>query len=85
MNILNKNKIAYMSLTFDFVTLTLGQLHHLINTYHVYNYHQDLIIGSWYIAETFFYKIACLTLTFDLVILNLGQLKHLNNISIVYK
>ena len=42
-----------MSLTIEFVTLTLGQLHHLIDTYHVYNYHQDLIIGS-YIVETNF-------------------------------
>ena len=36
---------AYLTLTFDLVILTLGQLLHLININHVCNYHLYLIIG----------------------------------------
>ena len=60
-------KLAY--LTFDFKTLILGQLQNHINTYHVYKYHQDSIIGSLYIQGiqiSFLYKFTYLTLTFDL-------------------
>ena len=41
----------------DLVTLTLGQLQHPINTYHVHKYHQYPIIGSLYIVETCLYKL----------------------------
>ena len=47
-------KIAYLTLTFDLVTLTFGQHQHLINTYHVYKHHWYPIIGSWYIVKTSF-------------------------------
>ena len=33
------HKIAYLTLAFDLVTLTLGQHQHLINTYHIYQHH----------------------------------------------
>ena len=48
------HKIAYLTLTFDLVTLTFGQHQHLINTYHMYKYHSYPIIGSWYIVKTSF-------------------------------
>ena len=38
--------LAYLTLTFDLVTLTLGQLQYPINIFHAYIYHQYLIIGS---------------------------------------
>ena len=47
-------KLAYLTLTFDLVTLTLGQLLHLIDINHVCKYHLYLIISSWYIVKTSF-------------------------------
>ena len=47
-------KLAYLTLTFDLVTLTLGQLLHLIDINHMCKYHLYLIIGSWYIVKTRF-------------------------------
>ena len=47
-------KISFLTLTFDPVTLTLGQLQHLIYINHVCKYHLYLIIGSWYIVKTRF-------------------------------
>ena len=44
-------KLGYLTLTFDLVTLTLGQLLHLIDINHVCKYHLYLIIGSWYIVK----------------------------------
>ena len=46
------HKLEYLTLTFDLVTLTFGQLQHLNNTYPVYVHHQCAIIGWWYIAKT---------------------------------
>ena len=58
------------------LTLTLGQLQHLIDSNHICKCHWYSIIGSWYIVETTYLQIAYLTLTFDLVTLTLGQLQH---------
>ena len=44
-------KIAYMTLTFDLVTLTLGQLQHLIDINPMYDFDEDPIIRSWFIGE----------------------------------
>ena len=44
-------EIADMTLTFDLVTLTLGQLFCLININHMSKYHQNPIIRSWFIGE----------------------------------
>ena len=38
--------IAYVTLTFDLVTLTLGQLYRLININYICEYHQDPSISS---------------------------------------
>ena len=42
-------RIAYLTLTFDLVTLTFGQLQHLIYINHVCECHQDLTSRSWFI------------------------------------
>ena len=47
-------KIAYLTLTFDLVTLTLGQLQHLIDINPMYDFDQDPFICSWYIVKTSF-------------------------------
>ena len=39
-------EIAYLTLTFDLVTLSLGQLQHLINIKPMYDFDQDPIICS---------------------------------------
>ena len=41
-------KLAYLTLTFDLVILTLGQLQHLNVINHMCKYHQNPIIGWWY-------------------------------------
>ena len=66
-----------LTLTFDLVTLTWGQLQHLIVINHVCKYHQYPIIGLWYIVDSIFYTLTYMTLTFDLVTLTFGQLQHL--------
>ena len=43
--------LAYLTLTFDLVTLTLGQLQYLININPMYDFDQDPIIRSWYKDE----------------------------------
>ena len=43
--------IAYLTLTFDPVTLTLCQIKCLIKIYHMCQYHQDPTICSWFIEE----------------------------------
>ena len=40
-----------MTLTFDLVTLTLGQLQHLIDINPMYDFDEDPIIRSWFIGE----------------------------------
>ena len=47
-------KRACLTLTFDLVTLTFGQLQHLNNTYYMYKHHHCAIIGSWYITKARF-------------------------------
>ena len=42
---------AYMTLTFDLVTLTLGQLQRLININNICKYHQDPSIRPWFIGQ----------------------------------
>ena len=42
---------AYMTLTFDLVTLTLSQLELLINIKNIWKYHQDPSIRSWFIDK----------------------------------
>ena len=42
---------AYVTLTFDLVTLTLGQLYRPININNICEYHQDPSIRSWFIGE----------------------------------
>ena len=68
--------IAYLTSTFDLVTLTLGQLQHIIVINYMWKYHKYPVIGSWYIFDSIFCKLAYLTLTFDLVTFTLGQLQH---------
>ena len=67
-----------MNLTFDLVTLTIGQLKHLNNLSEMCKQHpksiDPLIFQVFYIS-------ANLTLIFDLVTLTLGQLKHFSNVS----
>ena len=43
--------MAYLTLTFDLVTLTLGQLQHLININPMYDFDQDPVIRSWFIEK----------------------------------
>ena len=64
-----------MTLTFDLVTLTLGQLQRLININNICKYHQNPSIRWCFINFTrfFFYIIAYLT--FDLVTLTFVHLK----------
>ena len=45
-NVLIIYKIAYLTLTFDLVTLILGQLQHLIDINPMYDFDQDSIIRS---------------------------------------
>ena len=47
-------KLAYLTWTFDLVTLILGQLQHLVDINYMFKYHRYPIIGSWYIVETSF-------------------------------
>ena len=64
-----------VTLTFDLVTLSLGQLVRLINIHNICEYHQDPSIRSWLIAETIIlHKHIYVTLTFDRVTLTLVQL-----------
>ena len=44
---------AYMTLTFDLVTLTFGQLQDLINTNHICKYHYNQSIRSGFIGENY--------------------------------
>ena len=84
----NKKKCinTYVILTFDRVTLTLGQLYRLININNICEYHQDPSIRPWFIAETrILHKHINVTLTFDLVTLTLGQLYRLININNICK
>ena len=77
---------AYVTLTFDLVTLTLGHLYRLINMNNICEYHQDLSIRSWFIAETrILHKHIYVTLTFDLVTLTFGQLQDFININYICK
>ena len=46
-------KLAYLTLIFDLVTWTFGQLQHLININYVCNYHQDLTNRSQFIGKKF--------------------------------
>ena len=43
--------IALLTLTFDLVTLTFGQLQHLIYINHMCECHQDLTIRSWFVDQ----------------------------------
>ena len=43
--------IAYLTLTFDLMTLTLGQLFCLININLICKYHKDPIIRLWFIGQ----------------------------------
>ena len=42
---------VYLTLTFDFVTLTIGQLQYLININPMYDFDQDPTISSWFIGK----------------------------------
>ena len=42
---------VYVTLTFDLVILTLGQIYRLININNICEYHQDLSIFSRFIGE----------------------------------
>ena len=44
-------KIAYLTLTFNLMTLTLGQLQNRVYIDHVLKYHQYLITRSWFIDK----------------------------------
>ena len=48
---IHKQKNAYLTLIFDLVTLTLGQLQYLININPMYNFDQDPIIRSWFLGK----------------------------------
>ena len=62
--------IAYLTLTFDLVIFTLGQLQHIIDINHLCNYHQYPITASWYIVETSTLQ----TYVFDLYLISYTEL-----------
>ena len=77
--------IACLTFTFDCVTLTMGQLQHLIDINHVWKYYQYPIIGSWHKVTKSFYKLAYLASNFHLVTLTRSQRQHRISINHVFK